>query len=59
MKEIISVMLLEVVAVFSDPVSFPVLPFWDPAMFKIYFKGKLSSRFKCSELKMENGADAI
>lgn len=53
-------MLLEIVAGFSDPVSLPVLPFWEPAMFQIRLKkGKLSSRFKCSELKMENGAEMI
>lgn len=60
MKGIIEVIRLELVAGFSDPVSLPVLPFWEPAMFKIHLKkGKLASRFKCSELKMENGAEAI
>lgn len=48
------------VAGFSDPVSPLVLPFWQPAMFKIHLKkGKLSSRFKCSALKMENGEEEI
>lgn len=51
-------MLLEFVAGFSDPASLPVLPFWEPAMFKIHLKkGKLSSRFKYPELRMENGAE--
>lgn len=45
---------------FSDPVSLPVIPFWEPAMFKTRLKkGKLFSRFKRSELKMENGAEVI
>lgn len=45
---------------FSDSVSFLVLPFWETAMFKIHLKkGKLSSRFKYSALKMENGAVEI
>lgn len=45
---------------FSDSMSLPVLPFWETAMFKIHLKkGKLSSRFKYSALKMENGAEEI
>lgn len=45
---------------FSDLVSLLVLPFWDTAMLKIHLKkGKLSSRFKYSALKMENGAEEV
>lgn len=43
---------------FSDLVSLAVLPFWELAMFKLCLKkGNLALRFKCSELKMENGAE--